>query len=423
MFIDVAKVSMKAGKGGNGVVAWRKEKYEPAGGPYGGDGGNGGSIVLRADEGIRTLMDYRYKRSYVGESGEDGRTKKQYGKAGVDITLKLPVGTIVKDEETGKVIVDLKEAGQEFIIARGGKGGRGNAKFATSTRQAPGFAEAGTKGQERNIILELKLLADVGLVGFPNVGKSTLLSIVSAAKPKIANYHFTTLRPNLGVVKVAEEKSFVIADIPGLIEGASKGAGLGHEFLRHIERTRILVHVLDVSGSEGRNPIDDFYKINQEIFDYNDKLKLRPQIIAANKIDIPSSDEWLQKVKDEFEVQGIQVFPISAATNEGIKELFFAVWDLLQNTEVNYDSFDDEYFVEETSKEDQIIVKKEDNMFIVEGDFMERLLESTYIDNEESLRYFQEMLKIKGVIDQLRDLGISEGESVFICGYEFEFFN
>lgn len=294
MFIDVAKVSMKAGKGGNGVVAWRKEKYEPAGGPYGGDGGNGGSIVLRADEGIRTLMDYRYKRSYVGESGEDGRTKKQYGKAGVDITLKLPVGTIVKDEETGKVIVDLKEAGQEFIIARGGKGGRGNAKFATSTRQAPGFAEAGTKGQE-NIILELKLLADVGLVGFPNVGKSTLLSIVSAAKPKIANYHFTTLRPNLGVVKVAEEKSFVIADIPGLIEGASKGAGLGHEFLRHIERTRILVHVLDVSGSEGRNPIDDFYKINQEIFDYNDKLKLRPQIIAANKIDIPSSDEWLQK--------------------------------------------------------------------------------------------------------------------------------
>ena len=328
MFIDVAKVSMKAGKGGNGVVAWRREKYEPAGGPYGGDGGNGGSIILYADEGIRTLMDYRYKRSYVAESGENGRTKKQFGKSGADTILKLPVGTVIKDEATGKVIADLKEPGQEFVIARGGKGGRGNAKFATSTRQAPGFAEAGTKGEERTVILELKLLADVGLVGFPNVGKSTLLSIVSAAKPKIANYHFTTLKPNLGVVKIAEEKSFVIADIPGLIEGASKGAGLGHEFLRHIERTRILLHILDVSGSEGRSPIDDFYKINQEIFDYNDKLKERPQIIAANKMDIPSSQEWLQKVKDEFEPQGIQVFPISAATKQGIKELLFAVWEL-----------------------------------------------------------------------------------------------
>ena len=423
MFIDVAKVTMKAGKGGNGVVAWRKEKYEPAGGPYGGDGGNGGSIILHADEGIRTLMDYRYKRSYVAESGEDGRSKKQFGKAGIDTILKLPVGTIVKDEETGKVIVDLKEAGQEYVIVRGGKGGRGNAKFATPTRQAPGFAEAGTKGEEKRVILELKLLADVGLVGFPNVGKSTLLSIISAAKPKIGNYHFTTLKPNLGVVKVAEEKSFVIADIPGLIEGASKGAGLGHEFLRHIERTRLLIHVLDVSGSEGRNPIDDFYKINQEIFDYNDKLKSRPQIIAANKIDIPSSKEWLQRVKTEFEPQGIKVFPISAATNEGIKELIFAVWELLQNTEINYDSFDDEYFVEGSSNKDEIIVRKEDNTYIVEGDFMERLLESTYMDNEESLRYFQEMLKRKGVIEKLREIGIREGESVFICGYEFEFFD
>ncbi|MDY0234673.1 MAG: GTPase ObgE [Gudongella sp.] len=423
MFIDVAKVSMKAGKGGNGIVAWRKEKYEPAGGPYGGDGGNGGSIILYADESIRTLMDYRYKRAYNAESGEDGRAKKQYGKAGANTRLRLPVGTLIKDEETGKVIVDLKEAGQEFIIARGGKGGRGNAKFATATRQAPGFAEAGTKGQEKNIILELKLLADVGLVGFPNVGKSTLLSIVSAAKPKIANYHFTTLIPNLGVVKVADEKSFVIADIPGLIEGASQGAGLGHEFLRHIERTRVLIHVLDVSGSEGRNPIDDFYKINQEIFDYNDKLKTRPQIIAANKIDIPSSAEWLEKVKAEFESQGIQVFPISAATNQGIRELLFAVWELLENTEMNYDTFDEEYFVEETNKKDEIIVRKVDEMYIVEGDFMERLLESTYLDDEESVRYFQEMLKRKGIIEELKELGISEGESVFICGNEFEFFD
>lgn len=423
MFIDVAKVSMKAGKGGNGVVAWRREKYEPAGGPYGGDGGNGGSIILYADEGIRTLMDYRYKRSYVAESGENGRTKKQFGKSGADTILKLPVGTVIKDEATGKVIADLKEPGQEFVIARGGEGGRGNAKFATSTRQAPGFAEAGTKGEERTVILELKLLADVGLVGFPNVGKSTLLSIVSAAKPKIANYHFTTLKPNLGVVKIAEEKSFVIADIPGLIEGASKGAGLGHEFLRHIERTRILLHILDVSGSEGRSPIDDFYKINQEIFDYNDKLKERPQIIAANKMDIPSSQEWLQKVKDEFEPQGIQVFPISAATKQGIKELLFAVWELLEKTEVNYDTFDDEYFVEDTSKKDEIIVRKEDNTYIVEGDYMERLLESTYMEDQESLSFFQEMLKRKGVVEQLKELGIREGDSVFICGYEFEFFD
>ncbi len=423
MFIDVARVSMKAGKGGNGIVAWRKEKYEPAGGPYGGDGGNGGSIILRADEGIRTLMDYRYKRSYVAENGEDGRTKKQFGKAGADTILRLPVGTLVKDQETGKVIVDLKEKGQEFVIVKGGKGGRGNAKFATSTRQAPGFAEAGRKGQERNIILELKLLADVGLVGFPNVGKSTLLSIVSAAKPKIANYHFTTLKPNLGVVKVAEEKSFVIADIPGLIEGASSGAGLGHEFLRHIERTRVLVHVLDVSASEGRNPIEDFYKINQEIFEYNEKLKTKPQIIAANKTDLPSSDEWLEKVKKEFEKQGIQVYEISAATNKGIKDLIFAIWEELEKTEVNYDSFDDEYFVEDDMKEEEIIVRKEDGMYIVEGDFMERLLESTYVDNDESLRYFQEMLNKKGVVEELKKLGIEEGESVFICGYEFEFFD
>lgn len=423
MFIDVARVSMKAGKGGNGIVAWRKEKYEPAGGPYGGDGGNGGSIILRADEGIRTLMDYRYKRSYVAENGEDGRTKKQFGKAGADTILRLPVGTLVKDQETGKVIVDLKEKGQEYVIVKGGKGGRGNAKFATSTRQAPGFAEAGRKGQERNIILELKLLADVGLVGFPNVGKSTLLSIVSAAKPKIANYHFTTLKPNLGVVKVAEEKSFVIADIPGLIEGASSGAGLGHEFLRHIERTRVLVHVLDVSASEGRNPIEDFYKINQEIFEYNEKLKTKPQIIAANKTDLPSSDEWLEKVKKEFEKQGIQVYEISAATNKGIKDLIFAIWEELEKTEVNYDSFDDEYFVEDDMKEEEIIVRKEDGMYIVEGDFMERLLESTYVDNDESLRYFQEMLNKKGVVEELKKLGIEEGESVFICGYEFEFFD
>ncbi|TJX14767.1 GTPase ObgE [Tissierella creatinini] len=423
MFIDVANIFVKAGKGGDGIVSWRREKYEPAGGPYGGDGGNGGSIILRADEGIRTLMDFRYKRSYQGENGENGRSKNQYGKSGKDVVLKVPVGTLIKDESTGKVIVDLKEKDQTFVIARGGKGGRGNAKFATSTRQAPGFAEPGTRGQERHIILELKLLADVGLIGFPNVGKSTILSIVSAAKPKIANYHFTTLKPNLGVVRIAEEKSFVIADIPGLIEGASEGAGLGHDFLRHIERTRVLVHVLDASGSEGRDPIDDFYKINEELVQYNEKLKDKPQIIAANKLDLPGGEEGLQAIKAEFEPKGYKVFSVSAATGEGIKELKYAIWDLLDATEIVYETYDEEFDESDLEQEETIIVKFEDGRYIVEGSFVERLLLSTYFDDVDSLRFFQETLKNKGIIDELRKLGIEEGESVFICENEFEFFD
>lgn len=422
MFIDVAKISVKAGKGGDGLVSWRREKFEPSGGPYGGDGGNGGSIILKADEGIRTLMDFRYKRSYHGENGENGKTKNQYGKAGQDIVLKVPVGTLIKDESTGKVIVDLKEKDQTFIIAKGGKGGRGNARFATSTRQAPGFAEPGTKGQERKMILELKLLADVGLIGFPNVGKSTILSIVSAAKPKIANYHFTTLKPNLGVVRIADEKSFVIADIPGLIEGASEGLGLGHAFLRHIERTRVLVHVLDASGSEGRNPVEDFYKINEELVQYNDKLQTKPQIIVANKMDMPGGEEGLEAIKAEFEPKGYKVYSVSAATGEGIKELKYAIWNLLDSTEIEYETFDEEFDETEVTEEESIIVKFEDEKYIVEGSFVERLLESTYFDDVDSLRFFQETLKNKGIIDELRKLGIEEGESVFICENEFEFF-
>lgn len=423
MFIDVANIRVKAGKGGDGVVAWRREKYEPSGGPYGGDGGNGGSIILKADEGIRTLMDFRYKRSYIGQNGEDGRSKKQFGKGGEDIILKLPIGTLVKDEATGGVIVDLKEKDQTFVIAKGGRGGRGNARFATATRQAPGFAEPGKKGEERNIVFELKLLADVGLIGFPNVGKSTILSIVSAAKPKIANYHFTTLKPNLGVVRVGDEKSFVIADIPGLIEGAHEGAGLGHDFLRHVERTRILVHVLDVSGSEGRDPVDDFYKINEELSKYNIKLKDRPQIIVANKMDIPGAEEGLQKVKEEFEPKGYKILSLSAATLEGIDELKYEIWDLLINTEIVYETFDEEFIHEDEDTNDSIIVKKEDGKYMVEGEFIDRLLSATYFDDVDSLRYFQDMLRKKGVIDELNSLGIKEGESVFICGYEFEFFN
>lgn len=423
MFIDVAKISIKAGKGGDGSVSWRREKFEPAGGPFGGDGGNGGSIVLKADDGIRTLMDFRYKRSYAGENGEDGRSKKQFGKAGQEIVLKVPVGTLVKDENTGGVIVDLKEKDQTFIIARGGRGGRGNAKFATPTRQAPAFAEPGTKGQERNIVLELKLLADVGLIGFPNVGKSTILSTVSAAKPKIANYHFTTLKPNLGVVRIAEEKSFVIADIPGLIEGAHEGIGLGHNFLKHIERTRVLVHVLDASGSEGRDPVEDFYKINDELSLYNLKLGDKPQIIVANKMDIPEASEGLERIKKEFEPKGYKIYSVSAATLEGIENLKYGIWDLLENTEIDYETFDDHFVHVEEEAVDSIIVRKENEDYIVEGEFVERLLNSVFFDDVDSLRYFQDMLRRKGIVDKLRELGIQEYDSVFICGHEFEFFN
>lgn len=426
MFSDIAKIHVRGGKGGDGIVAWRREKYEPSGGPYGGDGGNGGSIILKADEGIRTLMDFRYKRAYYGNDGENGRTKKQFGKAGQDIILKVPVGTLVKDEKTGKVIVDLKERDQSFVIARGGKGGRGNAKFATATRQAPGFAEPGTKGQKRDITLELKLIADIGLIGFPNVGKSTILSTISAAKPKIANYHFTTLKPNLGVVRIGEEKSFVIADIPGLIEGAHEGLGLGHDFLKHIERTKVLVHVVDISGSEGRDPIEDFYKINNELSQYNIKLEDKPQIIAANKTDIlneEESREALEKLKKQLGTKGYKIYPVSAATVQGVEELKYGMWDLLSNAEWNYETFDEDFvFQEDEDEENQIIVKKEEGKYIVEGEFIERLLNATYFDNVDSLRYFQDMLRKKGVIERLKELGITENESVFICEYEFEFF-
>lgn len=421
MFIDIAEIHVKGGKGGDGIVGWRREKFEPAGGPYGGDGGNGGSIILKADDSIRTLMDFKYRRIYSGENGENGRNKKQYGKGGGDITLKVPLGTLVKDKESGKVIVDLKTKDQVFVIAQGGKGGRGNAKFATPTRQSPAFAEPGKKGQERDIILELKTIADVGLVGFPNVGKSTILSTISAAKPKIANYHFTTLRPNLGVVRIEEEKSFLIADIPGLIEGAHEGVGLGHDFLRHIERTRVLVHVIDISGSEDRNPLEDFYKINDELIKYNIKLEEKPQIIAANKMDLLTGDE-LEKLKAELEPKGYKIYPLSAATGEGIDDLKYGMWELLSGVEDDYETFDEELIYFEEEEKEEIIVEKRDGKYIVEGSFIERLLESVYFEDVDSLRYFQDTLRRTGVIDRLKNLGVSEEDSVFICDYEFEFF-
>lgn len=424
MFIDIAKIRVKAGKGGDGAVAFRREKYEPSGGPYGGDGGNGGSIILQVDNSIRTLMDFKYKRNYKAEDGENGKTKKQYGKKGSHLVLKVPLGTLVKDGDSEKVIADLKEEGQTFVIAKGGKGGKGNAKFATPTRQAPRFAEAGEKGEERFIILELKLLADVGLIGFPNVGKSTLLSVLSSAKPKIANYHFTTLTPNLGVVKVDDGKSFVIADIPGLIEGAHEGAGLGHEFLRHVERTRLLVHLVDVSGIEGRDPLEDFYKINEELEKYSSKLSEKPQIVVANKMDLNTSSEYYENLKEELTKEGYEVYLISAATRKGVEALKYAIWDRLVDIETNYETFDDiiEEYEEVKDIEDDIIVKYEDGMYIVEGSFIEKLLYSTNFEDIDSSRYFQNTLRKRGVVDELKKLGVGENDTVFICGFEFEFF-
>ena len=420
MFIDVAHIKVIAGKGGDGAVAWRREKYEPAGGPAGGDGGNGGSVILETDTGLHTLMDFRYQKEYRAKNGENGRSKKQFGKDGEDIILKVPVGTLIKDEKTGHVIVDLNEAGKAYTIAQGGRGGRGNAKFTTSTRQAPSFAQAGSMGEEREICLELKVLADVGLIGFPNVGKSTLLSVVSAARPKIANYHFTTLQPNLGVVAMGQGQSFVMADIPGLIEGASQGVGLGHDFLRHIERTRILVHVLDMSGQEGRDPLDDYVKINEELANYHEKLAQRPQLVFANKMDLPGSQENLDRFKDRY--PDLKVFAGSAATTKDLTQLLYGIQEALKDLPYESLTFDQEYVEEEKEKAPGIEVKKENGRFLVQGPYIDKLLRSTYFDDRESLRYFQENLRKNGVVDKLRDLGIQEGESVFINDYEFEFF-
>ena len=421
MFIDSAKIRLKAGRGGDGAVAWRREKYEPAGGPHGGDGGRGGDVIIKADEGLHTLMDFRYKREYKAQNGENGMNKLKYGKAGEDIILKVPVGTLVKDEETGGVIYDFKNKDDEFVICHGGRGGHGNAKYKTSTRRSPNFAQAGTKGEERSVILELKLLADVGLVGFPNVGKSTLLSQVSKARPKISNYHFTTLTPNLGLVSLGPEESFVLADIPGLIEGASQGIGLGDEFLKHIERTGVLIHVLDVSGSENRDPLEDFYKINEELYNYNEKLRDKTQIIFANKMDIPSSKENLEKLKKTLSSK-YQIIEGSAATGENVKLLMQKAYQLVQEKGIDYKTYDKAY-VENKVREEAITVRKENDDYIVEGPYIDKLMRSTNFNDYESLKYFQENLRKNNVIEKLKSLGIEEGQSVNIGGYEFEFFN
>jgi|CZCB01.1.fsa_nt_gi GTP-binding protein len=422
MFVDIAKISVKGGKGGNGSIAFRREKYVPMGGPAGGDGGDGGSVILVADEGLRTLMDFKYKRHYSAENGEDGRGKKQYGAKGKDLYLKVPVGTLVKDEETGIVLYDLREHGEEFVVAKGGRGGKGNVKFKSSIRRSPKFAQPGTKGEERKIILELKLLADVGLVGFPNVGKSTILASVTSAKPKIANYHFTTLKPNLGVVRIGEGHSYVIADIPGLIEGASEGAGLGLEFLRHVERTKLLLHVIDASGQEGRDPVEDFYKINDELKQYSEKLWEKEQIIVLNKLDLPDALENVEKIKKELSDK-YEIIQVSAATGQGLDELKKRAYERLIQIEDEVEFVDEEAVARLIDKKerDTIVVTKEDGYFLAEGEFLERLVDSTNFNDYESISNFQKVLIDKGVIDRLRELGAKEGDLVSVCGVEFDF--
>lgn len=423
MFKDSARINVKAGNGGNGCVSFHREKYIAAGGPDGGDGGKGGDIILEVDEGLNTLIDFKYKKNYKAQAGEDGGTANCSGKNGENLIIKVPLGTMVKDETTGVVLVDMIKHGQRRIIAKGGRGGKGNQHFATPTRQIPNFAKAGDIGEEYSLILEMKVIADVGLIGFPNVGKSTILSMVSAAKPKIANYHFTTLIPNLGVVKIEQGKSFVIADIPGLIEGASEGVGLGHEFLRHVERTKLLVHVVDVSESEGRDAINDFETINQELLKYNELLASRPQIVAANKMDIPGSEDKYASFKTELESRGYKVFGISAATNKGLKELMYYVSNILSTLPetILLDDTKEEEVVYTAKDEKPFEIHIEDGVYVVEGNWLRKVLGSTNITNYESLQYFQRALKKKGVISALEEMGIQEGDTVRIYDTEFDY--
>lgn len=423
MFLDVAKITLRSGAGGDGAIAWRREKYEPDGGPAGGDGGNGGSIILRADSNVQTLMDFKYKRHYFAQNGEPGRNKNQYGKNGEDLVIKVPVGTIVREANSNKIIVDLVEDKQEFLIAKGGKGGKGNAKFANSIRQAPRFAQPGEPAQEIEVKLEVKLIADVGLVGLPNVGKSSLLSILSDAKPKIANYHFTTLSPNLGVVKIDFQNSYIIADIPGIIENASEGVGLGLQFLKHVERTRLLVHVLDMAGSEGRNPIEDFNIIMNELSNYSEKLKDKNLFVVANKMDIEGAKENLEVFKLNF--PELDIVETSAATTEGVEKLKYIIFEKLNNIKKEYHSFDEGEILDLESffKVDRTInVYKSEDIYVVEGYPIVELIRKTNFDDFESLSYFEKVLEKMGVMERLEELGIEDGDTIDVNGVEIEYF-
>lgn len=423
MFVDQAKIYIKAGDGGDGAVSFHREKYVAAGGPDGGDGGKGGDIVFVVDDNISNLIDFRYKRKYVAEKGQNGGAKNCSGRNAPDLVVKVPRGTVVREIKSGRILADLS-TDEPAVIAHGGKGGRGNAHFATSTRQIPKFAKPGFHGDEYEVMLELKLIADVGLVGFPNVGKSTLISVVSAAKPKIANYHFTTLTPVLGVVKIEEGKSFVMADIPGLIEGASEGVGLGHEFLRHVERCRLIVHVIDVSGSEGRDPIEDFKAINHELENFSMELAEAPQIVAANKSDM-ATPEQVERLRNYVEDQGLLFYEISAATTKGTKELMYGVWERL-SVLPPVKQFEAQPLTQE-ELDDKLISKKdfrvtvEDGVYFVEADWLLDILRTADMDDYSSLQYFQNVLRTSGIIDKLEEMGIEEGDTVSIFDFEFEY--
>jgi GTPase len=422
LFYDQAKIYVKGGDGGSGAVAFRREKYVPEGGPNGGDGGRGGDVLFVGDEGLRTLVDFRYQRHYKAERGEHGMGKGMHGKGADDLTIRIPVGTVIKDGDTGEVIADIVHDGQEIIVAKGGRGGRGNARFMSNTNKAPTTSEKGEPGDEHWLNLELKLLADVGLVGFPNVGKSTLISRVSAAKPKIADYHFTTLTPNLGVVDLEDGESFVMADIPGLIEGAHTGAGLGHEFLRHTERTRLIIHVLDVSGSEERDPLEDHAAIMQELQLYKSELANRPQVIAANKMDIPGSEENLERLKAALGEQ-YQIFPISAATGEGTRPLIFRVGELLKEIIEREPApvvVEEPRLVKAEAKE-RFKLSMDEEVFVVSGRELERHLAMTNFDTEGGLRRFQNILKVMGIDKALREAGAMPGSKVRIADLEFDY--
>ncbi len=430
MFADRAKIYVRSGKGGDGHVSFRREKYVPSGGPDGGDGGNGGSVFLEVDEGLNTLSEYRHVRKYHAGDGQNGGTRNCKGKSGEDLVLKVPAGTVVKEVESGKVIVDMSGENKRFLLLSGGRGGCGNQHYATSTMQAPKYAQPGQPAKELELAMELKVIADVGLVGFPNVGKSTLLTKVSNARPQIANYHFTTLNPHLGVVDLPDAKGFVIADIPGLIEGASQGVGLGFEFLRHIERTRVIIHIVDAAGSEGRNPVEDIYSINKELENYNPEIARIPQVIAANKTDMIFAQEGesdpVQILKEEFEPKGIRVYPISAISGKGIRELLYQVRHMLDEINEKPLIFEQEFFPEfmfKVSDEPFTVTYDEKaSEFVVEGPRIEKMLGYTNLESEKGFLFFQNFLRINGILEQLEALDIKEGDTVRMYGLSFDYY-
>lgn len=428
MFADSAKIYIRSGKGGDGHVSFRRELYVPAGGPDGGDGGKGGDLIFEVDPGLNTLNEFRHIRKYKAGDGEPGSKQRRHGKDGEDMVIKVPAGTIIKEANTGQVITDMSYENTREVLLKGGRGGRGNQHFATPTMQVPKYAQPGQPYQELEVILELKTIADVGLVGFPNVGKSTFLSRVTNAKPKIANYHFTTLNPNLGVVDLEGTDGFVIADIPGLIEGASNGVGLGHEFLKHIERTRVIIHMVDAASTEGRDPVSDIRIINEELKKYNEEIAARPQVIAANKMDVfygDNREEVLSALRREFEPEGVKVFPISAVSGEGVKELLYHVKSLLDGIKEDKIVFEKEYLIEspDFSNEPYTVEKEDEGIFVVEGPRIERMLGYTNLDSEKGFEFFQKFLKENGILDELKELGIEEGDTVKMYGWQFDYYD